>query len=269
MRAALLVLALGLTACADLSLESRVQHADQLAAAAGWARLRIDTHAFVLSAYAPTLFVNSGLLTIYIEGDGFAWITPGIASDNPTPRRPLALELALKHAGAAAYLARPCQYVSGEDARGCSAEYWTKRRFAPEVIAATNEAIDDLKQRFGASRIALVGYSGGGAVAALVAARRTDIERLVTVAGNLDHRVWTVLHGVPELEGSLNAADEWQGLVAIPQLHLVGEKDTVVPYKVAASFAAHFPVGRSPTVRLVPGFDHACCWVAGWPALAQ
>jgi hypothetical protein len=65
------------------------------------------------------------------------------------------------------------------------------------VISASNQAVDALKQRYGAQEIVLVGYSGGGAVAALVAARRTDVVRLVTVAGNLDHLAWTHLHSVP------------------------------------------------------------------------
>jgi hypothetical protein len=44
-------------------------------------------------------------------------------------------------------------------------------------------------------------------VASLVAARRHDVVRLVTVAGNLDHLAWTTLHGVSPLTGSLNPAD--------------------------------------------------------------
>lgn len=31
--------------------------------------------------------------------------------------------------------------------RDCSTTYWTDRRFSPEVVAAVNEAVDQLKAR--------------------------------------------------------------------------------------------------------------------------
>ena len=51
-------------------------------------------------------------VTIYIEGDGFAWVSRRQPSTNPTPVNPLALRLAATDPSpAVAYLARPCQYV--------------------------------------------------------------------------------------------------------------------------------------------------------------
>jgi len=46
--------------------------------------------------------------------------------------------------------------------RGCVAAYWTIRRYAPEVIASMNHAIDALKHDSQATTVILVGYSGGG-----------------------------------------------------------------------------------------------------------
>ena len=95
---------------------------------------------------------------------------------DPTPVNPLALQLALRDpSGAAVYLARPCQFVAAPDKRECARAYWTEQRFSPAVIAASLEAISQLKQRYGAQRLVLVGYSGGGAVASLVAAQRGDV----------------------------------------------------------------------------------------------
>ena len=134
------------------------------------------------------------VLTVYIEGDGLAWRTRSIPSTNPTPIDPVGLKLALAHPlGNAAYLARPCQYVGGHTARGCDQSYWTNKRFAREVIESSNEALTTLKLEFGARHLQLVGYSGGGAVAALLAAKRDDVIRLVTVAGNLEHLAWTMV----------------------------------------------------------------------------
>ncbi len=259
---------LGLAGCVDFSPQVRWQHADQLADKAGWQKLRIPTDKFVLSAYVPKNRAKADTLTVYIEGDGLAWLSPSQASDDPTPRNPIGLELALRDPqGAAAYLARPCQYVEANDTKNCRQFYWTNGRFAPEVIEASDQAISVLKQRVGAINLVLVGYSGGGAVAALVAAHRKDVVRLVTIAGNLDHRAWTAQYHVPPLDGSLNPADEWRALLHIPQKHFVGERDEVVSRHVADSYASRFPSDQRPEIVTVPNFDHVCCWVEKWNSI--
>jgi dienelactone hydrolase len=256
-------------ACSSLSPAQRRHPADALASAQGWQALRLPTRDFVLAAYAPAHHTASATLTVYLEGDGLAWLSPSQASDDPSPLKPMALALALQHnRGTAVYLARPCQFVEGPDLRGCDVAFWTGRRFAQPVIDASNQAIDALKQRFGAQKLVLVGYSGGGAVAALLAATRTDVIRLVTVAGNLDHQAWTRLHGVLPLSGSLNPADAWAALQHIPQLHFVGARDTNITPETVSSYLARFPPSRRPSMLVVPDFDHGCCWAEQWPALS-
>jgi dienelactone hydrolase len=263
-----LLLCLLFSAC--MTLPSPIERrgvADALARSQGWRSLTIPAGAFELVAYLPTAPAPAPRLTIYVEGDGLAWITGTQVSSDPTPRDPLALRLALAQPeGAAAYLGRPCQYGDAAASR-CPSRYWTSHRFAPEVIAATDRAIDVLKQRFGASRLTLVGYSGGGAVAALVAARRTDVERLVTVAGNLDPQAWTTYQRVQPLVGSLNPADAVEALRALPQWHFVGAKDDNITPALVRGFAERFPAGQRPVVRVEPGFDHHCCWAEQWPRL--
>jgi hypothetical protein len=268
MRGLLIAVLLALTGCANLSPQSRWQHADQLASHAGWKKLRVPTDTFILSAYVPEIPIQSDTLAVYIEGDGLAWLNRSTPSADPTPRNPVGLELALHHPeGAAAYLARPCQYAATGDVMNCRQKYWTNGRFAPEVIEASGQAISVLKQRFGATKLVLVGYSGGGAVAALVAARRKDVIQLVTVAGNLDHRIWTTEHHVAALDKSLNPADDWQSLAGIPQRHFVGERDEVVGHVVADSYTARFPPLQRPKVVTIPKFDHICCWVEQWDSI--
>jgi len=268
--AAITAMCLLLAGCADLSPQARWQQADQLADKAGWQKLRIQTDKFILSAYVPKGSVQADTLTVYIEGDGLAWLSRSQASDDPTPRNPIGLELALHHPqGLAVYLARPCQYVEAIDAKNCREFYWTGGRFAPEVVEASDQAISELKQRFSPNKLVLVGYSGGGAVAALVAARRKDVAQLVTVAGNLDHRAWTRQHHVSPLEGSLNPADEWRALENVPQVHFVGGRDHIVGTEIAESYLAHFPAGHRPEMRVIADFDHACCWAERWLVLAD
>lgn len=263
-----LLLALTLAGCAVLSPALRRQSAADLATAAGWDVVRLSAGNFVLMGFIPRESPMSDTLTVYIEGDGLAWISRSEQSMDPTPMRPVGLDLALRHPhGAVAYMGRPCQYVTGDDAHNCTTTWWTDRRFAPEVVKASSLAIDQLKQRFNARYIDLVGYSGGGAVAALVAARRRDVTHLVTVAGNLDHHAWTELHHTTPLNGSLNPADAWQALASIPQVHFIGGKDSNITRQITESYLARFPENQRPQLRVIEEFDHACCWVGKWPKL--
>jgi pimeloyl-ACP methyl ester carboxylesterase len=159
-----------------------------------------------------------------------------------------------------AYLARPCQFLFNKEWIGCQPAYWTNLRFSPEVVIAMNEAVGDLKKYYHAKQIVLVGYSGGGTIAALIAARRTDVIQLITIAAVLDIKKWELEENLSPLYGSLNPADEWKKLVSIPQTHWAGGQDTVVPKEVAFSFANRFPMNKKPQVLVIPDFNHTCCW---------
>lgn len=259
-----------LAACTHIpSTQERTDTAALLAGKAGWKHELIATDDFDLLSYKPGTTRETLLLTIYIEGDGLAWINATTPSLDPTPVNPLALKLALLDKEPSAYLARPCQYVSGQNRRNCSAKFWTSHRFASEVIHATNQAIDKLKAEVGAQKLILVGYSGGGAVAALVAAQRRDISRLITIAGNLDHATWTRLHHVTPLTGSLNPADLWERLQSIPQTHFAGAKDAVIEEHITRAYTKNFAPNPQIQVIVIPNFDHHCCWEQRWPALKE
>lgn len=265
---ALLAIGLLLSGCIGGRLQAQREAAAHVVGKSGWQRINLDVGPFELVSFAPQGLQRATVLTVYIEGDGLAWINGSTPSLDPTPLNPLALRLALRDpSGAAVYLARPCQFVTGVQRRGCQRKYWTSHRFAPEVIEASSSAIEQLKQRFAAERLVLVGYSGGGAVAALIAAQRRDVMRLVTVAGNLDHRTWTADLHLSPLDGSLNPADAWQRLQSVPQMHFVGGQDRVMGESVVESYRARFAPGPAPAVRVLPTFDHHCCWVERWPDL--
>ena len=261
---------LALAACAGLPTPAeRVGNADALAAGQDWHRLVLAAGAFDLTAFVPDRHGTGEILSVYIEGDGFAWASASQPSLDPTPIHPVGLELALRDPrGNAAYLARPCQYLPAQS-RNCDSDYWTDRRFAPEVVAASGVALDALKARAGARRLVLVGYSGGAAVAALLAARRGDVDALITVAGNLDHQAWTSFHQVRPLVGSLDPTAYVAQLQAVPQVHYAGERDTVVPPALLRGYAARFPAAQRPRVRVVAGQEHLCCWAEQWPALIR
>lgn len=190
---------------------------DDLAQNENWQKVVLQGSPFDLVAYLPGQIRPADQLTIYIEGDGLAWRSRTRPSDNPTPIDPLAFKLAIKHPkGNATYLARPCQFSDHQE-KSCTQKYWTDARFSEEVINPTNHAIDQLKKRFQAKELILVGYSGGGAIAALITAKRDDVKHLITIAGNLDHRSWTDKHHLSPLTGSLNPAERINALKEVKQ----------------------------------------------------
>ncbi|MDR7093322.1 alpha/beta hydrolase [Hydrogenophaga laconesensis] len=230
---------------------------------------------FDLQAFVPARLQRASQLTVYIEGDGLAWVDRHTPSFAPTPIDPLALRLAVADAGArAVYLARPCQYTEGPAFKGCHPRYWGSHRFAPEVTGAMGLALDQLKREYGASSLVLVGYSGGAAVAALLAERRRDVVALVTVAGTLDSELWTQQQHLSPLHGSLNPKDMASRLARLPQWHFTGQRDRVVPDTVLKSFLGastdqNPEAAPAPVVHVEPDFDHHCCWAKAWPALSR
>lgn len=262
--AILLAATLILAACAVATPEERRSHADKLGAGAALAPITIRTADFDLHARLRT-GPGSKLLVIFIEGDGFAWARMNERSTDPTPLNPVALELAARDTSpATAWLARPCQFTGGETARGCHGDLWTGARYSEQVIAASDEAIGMLKQKAGAERIALVGYSGGGAVAALIAMRRNDVIWLKTVAAPLDTSAFTAHHKVRPLAASLNPADRAAALASLPQIHYAGAEDKVVPPSVNRSFLARMGETRCVTLKDLPGISHGEGWQEAW-----
>ncbi|MGZ7459548.1 alpha/beta hydrolase [Pseudomonas sp. Ma2-10] len=243
--------------------EARRQQAMALGKERGWQVMEIDTVPFRLLAIASPDITPAAELTVYLEGDGFAWMSGSQPSSDPTPLNPLALRLALAQPqGRAAYLARPCQYLAAQPA--CAQRYWTDARFAKEVIASLGQALDELKARSGAQRLNLVGYSGGATLALLLAARRNDLREVITVAGNLDHALWTRYHRVRPLQNSLNPADELAALTRVHQLHLVGSEDRIVPPELVQAFVATLAPGTPVGLQVIEGYDHVCCWAEHW-----
>ncbi|GAB6124846.1 hypothetical protein [Humidesulfovibrio idahonensis] len=247
------------------------EQAANLGQAAGFQPMRIETAPFVLRGWLRES--RRGLsehpeLAVYIEGDGLAWIRPNRPSSDPTPTDPIGLRLAAvdPSGNPVLYLGRPCQYTEGADRRGCSTEDWTSARFSPRAVEALNAAIDQAKAATGSATVALFGYSGGGALAALLAERRSDVRFLGTVAGNLDPGLWTTLFGDTPLHGSLNPVDAAQATRDIPQLHVTGGRDDVVPGAVLDSWCQRLPDARIMRV-VVPGAWHGGPWVEVWPGL--
>jgi len=228
--------------------------------------LVISTQHFELFSLQTLLTCKDQPMRVYIEGDGLSWKTRSLVSDDPTPLFPTTLSLMAQDAFTCkVYLARPCQYTRGKN---CEEKYWTSHRFSEEVILSYTQALEQLKYTHHTSHFELVGYSGGGAIAALVASRREDVKRLMTIAGNMDTQAWTTLHHIDALKGSLNPANVTLRLEGIEQYHLIGKDDTVVPNSIFFSYLSHFKNRDKISYNFYKA-SHTCCWESVYKTFIQ
>lgn len=197
-------------------------------------------------------------LQVFIEGDGHAFVTSSRASTDPTPSKPVILQLALSERSA--YLGRPCQYVTNSH---CKPSEWTDRRFSQSALESMSGALDVLKSSAGAESLDLVGYSGGGAMALLLAATREDVSSVQTIAGNVAPTFWASSKGFTPLTGSLDPLAYREKLAGIPQRHLVGDSDKVITRAVVTSYLQALPHSRCAEVVPYHG-DHWTGLSAAW-----
>lgn len=183
----------------------------------------------------------------------------GRPTADPTPSDPGAWKIAQAwpEGEPAAWLGRACQFVHDP---ACTPADWTSARFSQANIDLASAGIDDLKARTGARRVRLVGWSGGGTLAALLATRRADVAGLVTVAAPLDLAAWTAWHGISPLAGRDPGLEP---PAPVPQLHLIGSADAINPPRLAEPIARR--TGGQVVIRRA---RHGCCWTAAVPAMA-
>lgn len=230
----------------------------RIAEEAGFAAFQVQGDGFRHQVY--TKEGRGNIVHFYIEGDGRPWLSPGRISLDPTSRHPLMLRLMTLDEAPSVYLGRPC-YMRVVDDR-CGPLWWTSNRYAADVVQSLDAVIDQFSGN--TSGIALFGHSGGGALAMLLAGRRSDIKAVVTLAGNLDTDAWTQQHGYSALSGSLNPSDQVSLNSHIRQYHLVGSEDR----NISASMI-HPVISKQDgaTMRVVKGYDHSCCWNELWPEI--
>jgi hypothetical protein len=235
----------------------------QLATRAGLAREDLQGTTFLHRVYSKG---GSGdTLYIFIEGDGTPWIDGRREALDPTPRDPLTLKLMLRTPEPGVYVGRPC-YLGVVDS-SCVSHYWTHGRYSPVVIESMAAVVAKLLARARPRHCVLVGHSGGGAIALLVAPAVGGYGcAVVTVAGLVDTEAWTDWHGYERLEGSLNPAAAVAELGAIPQIHLLGERDRNIPPAQTRHALRSLPAAE---LWEFPKFDHGCCWERSWPSILE
>lgn len=253
----LLLTSLLLSACA-MTTGERYQQVMQEGKAAGFAPVSFGSAPPLTGLLrAQAMPSTPAYLWVVIEGDGRAWLNMREPSMDPTPVDPVGWRLAKDVSQKTVlYLARPCQYLNSDELDACSVTDWTDGRFAEKWVQRLNAAVDQAKRMSSARQIVLAGYSGGGVMAALVAARRDDVALLMTVASPLDHAAWTTHHKVTPLHASLSVVAVQQKLARLPQLHVVGADDKVVPPFLMQDFLRRYPSDTPAELVTLPGIDH-------------
>jgi pimeloyl-ACP methyl ester carboxylesterase len=228
---AFLAFCLAVSGCSS-SVALRQRNAEHLAKINGFEKklvrggdFWITTYQRINNSYSPYVF--------YIEGDGLAFTRYSISED-PTPVNPVAFKLAaLDKRPNVVYVARLCQYTPYELNPKCNKSYWTNQRMSQETVFAINQVI---KKVGNDAQYSLVGYSGGGGIAMLIAAQDKMVKNVITVAGNLDHVSFNRHHNTPPMIGSLNPIDYVSKTRKIPQLHVSGGQDNIVPALIADQY---------------------------------
>jgi len=233
-----------------LSPKVRQHTADTVAQTGNLVQQKIATDNFLLTTYQRfDGTADNKQMVVYIEGDGMAWISRDQLSNNPTPVQPVALKLASVDMNKnVLYIARPCQYLWPQKMNACSSKYWSNKRGSEEVISSINQVISIVKQKQNISTIRLIGYSGGGGIAALITARRQDVSEFVSVSANLNYKLFTQIHNLSPMNGSIDPITAAKQIASIPQIHYVGADDKIIPRQIALSF--------SDKVRVINNVSH-------------
>ncbi|MCG6860725.1 MAG: alpha/beta fold hydrolase [Chromatiaceae bacterium] len=260
MLANLIVLSILLGSCA-----SPPKNLDNMALDMGLTAQWLRGEEFELRAYSNRIRHPVGQLHVYLEGDGTPWITRTRVALDPTTRDPLALRLMALDPYPALYLARPC-YNGTSRATACNPWLWTSGRYSEVVVASMAAALRSRIDAKAVGEVTLIGYSGGGVLAWLLARRIPEVRALITVGANLDIDRWTDRHGFSRLSGSLNPATGPPMRPGVKQWHLVGRDDENVPPEIID--ALERKLGPNARVLIEPS-DHHCCWLQLWPDILR
>ena len=190
---------------------------------------------------------------VYIEGDGHAVTLFGKPSADPTPYAPILLPALAKDAAPAVYLGRPCYFDTLLEP--CSPAQWTLNRYSLATVSSMLQALQQIIPA--QDNLILIGHSGGGALATLLAARLPQTCAVITLAGNLDVDAWVSTHHYTPMPESLNPTSQPPLAAAIRQWHFAGAQDTVILPQWIQAFSAKQP---NATYRELPNTDHITPW---------
>ncbi len=204
---------------------------------------------------------ETDVLHVYLEGDASPRVASRYSPPDPTPHRPIMLGLMALDPAPSVLLGRPCQHAAEVP---CDPSTWTVGRYGEGVVASLVAVLEKERAASGAAGVVLIGHSGGGALAMLMAERVPETRAVITLAGNLDTTRWADHHGYTPLSESLDPALRPPLSASMIQIHLLAGRDLRVPPALTRA-----SIDRQPDAitHIYPDFDHGCCWATIWPAV--
>jgi pimeloyl-ACP methyl ester carboxylesterase len=253
-----------LTTLLLLGCSTPAQHFSAHANTLGFAEKQVTSDQFQHVVFFNQLSGNQ-VLHVYLDGDGTPWEKRRWVASDPTSRNPMILDLMAADQKPSALIGRPCYHrrqLLNDD--NCRPELWTSHRYSKEVVASMVEVLQKWLANNPYPNLVFVGYSGGGTLAMLIAPYFKQTRLIITIAANLDVAEWNAHHGYAPFEHSLDPANKTASFRTIPQVHLAGAKDKVVPLGLIKKFAQK---NEHATFKEFPEADHRCCWLEYWESV--
>lgn len=194
---------------------------------------------------------------VFIEGDGKPWQSYNKVAFEPTPDKPLLLEWFIAADFPAIYLGRPCYFKLND--QQCSPYWYTHGRYSEPVV---DSLVQVLRDNMGENSLVLVGHSGGGTLAVLMAEKLGNVETVLTIAGNLQVNTWSEYHQYSTLLGSMDPMLRSALPNHIQQIHLYSPFDILIQAEWIKSFS-----DRQHNSRLIelPVHGHDYAWRKYYP----
>jgi predicted esterase len=219
--------------------------------------------------YQHNLYKNKSsknrVLHVYLGGDGTPWFKGRYITRDPTPLKPIMLDLMKLDQTASIYLGRPC-YHQYKMPSNCDNALWTNKRYSPIIVNSMVTALKRYIKQHNISKVNLFGFSGGGTLAMLLAPQLKEVNAVITLAGNLDTDAWTTHHGYSPLFGSLNPALQPALPTNIQQFHYIGEDDKNILIKLIKPVIEQQKNARLIVIKQT---DHHCCWLNHWQKILE
>ena len=227
----------------------------------GFESIVIEGTAFRHAVFTRDISPRADRVHVYIGGDGSPAQAARHDPPDPTPDDDITLDLMALDRAPRLMLGRPCYHDTGP----CNPIDFSLGRYSGRVVTSMIEALEGFReQRQLGSHVewVLIGFSGGGTLAVLMAERLGATRAIVTLAGNLDIDAWAAHHGYAPLRDSLNPSEHAPLPGHVRQVHLRGGRDT----NVLPAFARGFLDNQPKATEIEHAdFDHVCCWDEVWP----
>ncbi|WP_341702636.1 hypothetical protein [Ferrovibrio sp.] len=249
--------------------KEQIRKADAAAASLGYSRFEVKAGRFLLVvrmqdaphrlAKEPEIVFSGDNVIGYVEDSvGSRHMISPAQSNSDTPAS--FMDRAVAHRDLV-FIERPCFAVTVEQDANCSDDYWWGRgRYSEPVVAALSSAVDWVKEKRKARAVRLLGGSSGGALAMLVAARRTDVISIATLSAVFDFNLMGRFQSSQyRTELSIFVGDSpqlmAQKLKNIQQIHIFGTRDELIPQENWTAF--HQAIGDRCSRFIAVEMGHA------------